>query len=73
MALKSTMEGQITHNSVITESIGVNAVEILKKVEHVQIIACGTLYNSGMAARYWFEDIAGVSCDVEIATRVPLP
>lgn len=69
MALKSTMEGRITHNSVITESIGVNAVEILKKVEHVQIIACGTSYNSGMAARYWFEDIAGVSCDVEIASE----
>jgi len=69
MALKSTMEGRITQDSVITESIGVNAVEILKKVEHVQIIACGTSYNSGMAARYWFEDIAGVSCDVEIASE----
>ncbi len=68
-ALKSTMEGRVTHNSVITESIGVNAVEILKKVEHVQIIACGTSYNSGMAARYWFEDLAGVSCDVEIASE----
>lgn len=69
MALKSTMEGRITQDSVITESIGVNAVEILSKVEHVQIIACGTSYNSGMAARYWFEDIAGVSCDVEIASE----
>jgi glucosamine--fructose-6-phosphate aminotransferase (isomerizing) len=68
-ALKSTMEGRVTHDSVITESIGVNAVEILSKVEHVQIIACGTSYNSGMAARYWFEDIAGVSCDVEIASE----
>ncbi len=69
MALKSTMEGRITHDSVITESIGVNAVDILKKVEHIQIIACGTSYNSGMVARYWFEDIAGVSCDVEIASE----
>ncbi|PWI33601.1 glutamine--fructose-6-phosphate transaminase (isomerizing) [Vibrio albus] len=68
-ALKSTMEGRVTQDSVITESIGVNAVEILSKVEHVQIIACGTSYNSGMAARYWFEDIAGVSCDVEIASE----
>ncbi|PJC85836.1 glutamine--fructose-6-phosphate transaminase (isomerizing) [Vibrio sp. HA2012] len=68
-ALKSTMEGRVTKDSVITESIGVNAVDILSKVEHVQIIACGTSYNSGMAARYWFEDIAGVSCDVEIASE----
>ena len=68
-ALINTMEGRITKDSVITESIGVNAVEILSKVEHVQIIACGTSYNSGMAARYWFEDLAGVSCDVEIASE----
>ncbi|MFC1234739.1 glutamine--fructose-6-phosphate transaminase (isomerizing) [Vibrio sp. F74] len=68
-ALKSTMEGRITQDSVIIESIGVNALEILSKVEHVQIIACGTSYNSGMAARYWFEGLAGVSCDVEIASE----
>ncbi|WED26328.1 glutamine--fructose-6-phosphate transaminase (isomerizing) [Vibrio sp. DW001] len=68
-ALKSTMEGRITQDSVIIESIGVNALEILSKVEHVQVIACGTSYNSGMAARYWFEGLAGVSCDVEIASE----
>ena len=68
-ALINTMEGRLTDSSVVTESIGVNAVDILKKVDHVQIIACGTSYNSGMAARYWFESIAGVSCDVEIASE----
>ena len=68
-ALINTMEGRITQDSVVVESIGVNALEILNKVEHVQIIACGTSYNSGMAARYWFEGLAGVSCDVEIASE----
>lgn len=68
-ALINTMEGRISQDSVIIESIGVNALEILSKVQHVQIIACGTSYNSGMAARYWFESIAGVSCDVEIASE----
>lgn len=68
-ALINTMEGRITHDSVITESIGVNAVEILNKVDHVQIIACGTSYNAGMTARYWFESLAGVSCDIEIASE----
>ncbi|MGX9419241.1 glutamine--fructose-6-phosphate transaminase (isomerizing) [Vibrio sp. WJH972] len=68
-SMKNVMEGRVTKDSVITESIGINAVEILSKVEHVQIIACGTSYNSGMAARYWFESLAGVSCDVEIASE----
>ena len=68
-ALINTMEGRITADTVVTDAIGVNAKEILSKVEHVQIIACGTSYNAGMTARYWFEDIAGVSCDVEIASE----
>jgi len=69
VALVNTMEGRLSANSVITESIGVNAAEILPKVEHIQIIACGTSYNAGMTARYWFESLAGVSCDVEIASE----
>ena len=68
-ALKNTMEGRLTHESIVTESIGINAVEILDKVEHVQIIACGTSFNAGITARYWFESIAGVSCDVEVASE----
>lgn len=68
-ALINTMEGRITHDSVVVESIGVHAAEILAKVEHVQIVACGTSYNAGMTARYWFESLAGVSCDVEIASE----
>lgn len=63
------MEGRITHDCVVVESIGVHAAEILAKVEHVQIVACGTSYNAGMTARYWFESLAGVSCDVEIASE----
>ncbi|MDX2320539.1 MAG: glutamine--fructose-6-phosphate transaminase (isomerizing) [Moritella sp.] len=69
VALTNTMEGRLSANSVITQSIGVNAAEILPKVEHIQIIACGTSYNAGMTARYWFESLAGVSCDVEIASE----
>lgn len=68
-ALINTMEGRITHDCVVVESIGVHAAEILAKVEHVQIVACGTSYNAGMTARYWFESLAGVSCDVEIASE----
>ncbi|SHO56830.1 glutamine--fructose-6-phosphate transaminase (isomerizing) [Vibrio quintilis] len=68
-ALINTMEGRLGKDSVVIDSIGVHAAEILTKVEHVQIVACGTSYNAGMTARYWFEDIAGVSCDVEIASE----
>ena len=68
-ALINTMEGRILHNNVIVDAIGNGAAEILEKVEHIQIVACGTSYNAGMTAGYWFEALAGVSCDVEIASE----
>ena len=68
-AVINTMEGRILHNNVIVDAIGNGAAEILEKVEHIQIVACGTSYNAGMTARYWFEALAGVSCDVEIASE----
>lgn len=68
-ALINTMEGRILHNNVIVDAIGNGAAEILEKVEHIQIVACGTSYNAGMTARYWFEALAGMSCDVEIASE----
>ena len=68
-ALINTMEGRINHENVIVDPIGNGAKGILEKVEHIQIVACGTSYNAGMVARYWFESLAGVSCDVEIASE----
>ena len=68
-ALINTMEGRLNHENVIVDSIGNGAKGILEKVEHIQIVACGTSYNAGMVARYWFESLAGVSCDVEIASE----
>ncbi|WP_109083207.1 glutamine--fructose-6-phosphate transaminase (isomerizing) [Aggregatibacter kilianii] len=68
-ALVNTMQGRITHDNLVIESIGNGAKDILEKVEHIQIVACGTSYNSGMVSRYWFESLAGISCDVEIASE----
>ena len=68
-ALINTMEGRILHNNMIVDAIGNGALEILEKVEHIQIVACGTSYNAGMTARYWFEALADVGCDVEIASE----
>ncbi|HIC8800961.1 glutamine--fructose-6-phosphate transaminase (isomerizing) [Aeromonas veronii] len=68
-AITNTLEGRLGSDHVVVESFGNGARAIFDKVEHVQIVACGTSYHSGMVARYWFEEIAGVSCDVEIASE----
>ncbi|WP_375056524.1 glutamine--fructose-6-phosphate transaminase (isomerizing) [Zobellella sp. DQSA1] len=68
-AITDTLEGRITESAVVVESFGNGARTIFEQVEHIQIIACGTSYHSGMVAKYWFEALAGVSCDIEIASE----
>ena len=51
------------------QAFGGNAAEVFAKVKHIQIIACGTSYHAGYVARYWFEGIAGISCNVEVASE----
>jgi len=42
---------------------------LLRSVDAVLILACGTSYHAGMVARYWMESIAGIPCTVEIASE----
>ncbi|MGQ7846601.1 glutamine--fructose-6-phosphate transaminase (isomerizing) [Granulosicoccus sp. 3-233] len=69
VAIQRTLEDRMAAGRVLDTAFGENAEELLSQVEHVQIIACGTSYHAGMTARYWFEDFAGVSCNVEIASE----
>jgi len=69
VAIQRTLEDRLAGGKVLDAAFGQNAESLLKNVEHVQIIACGTSYHAGMTARYWFEGFAGVSCNVEIASE----
>jgi glucosamine--fructose-6-phosphate aminotransferase (isomerizing) len=68
-ALLNTLEGRLSGDHLVPEAFGNGARDIFSQVEHVQIVACGTSYHSGMVARYWFEELAGVTCNVEIASE----
>ena len=39
------------------------------RVPRISIVACGTSYHAGMVARYWFEKIARIPTDIEIASE----
>ncbi|WP_289108136.1 glutamine--fructose-6-phosphate transaminase (isomerizing) [uncultured Pseudoalteromonas sp.] len=69
LAVRNTLEGRLNDDRVAIDAFGDSAQQIFKDVKHVQIIACGTSYHSGMVARYWLEQFAGVSCNVEIASE----
>ena len=68
-AIRNTLESRFSDGLLDTQTFGAGADEIFKEIEHVQIIACGTSYHSGMVARYWLEAHAGVSCNIEIASE----
>jgi glutamine---fructose-6-phosphate transaminase (isomerizing) len=39
------------------------------KFDRIQIVACGTAYYAGFVAKYWFEQIAGIVTDVDVASE----
>ncbi|MBF8178224.1 MAG: glutamine--fructose-6-phosphate transaminase (isomerizing) [Burkholderiaceae bacterium] len=65
-AISDTLEGIA---SITPDIFGDKAYGIFKKIDSVLILACGTSYYSGMTAKYWIEAIAGVTCNVEIASE----
>lgn len=67
--LRNTLQGRISKTQVLEEAFGVEAKAIFDQVESVQIVACGTSYHSGLVAKYWMEDWAGLPCHVEVASE----
>jgi glucosamine--fructose-6-phosphate aminotransferase (isomerizing) len=65
-AISDTLEG-IT--AITPDIFGDKAYGIFKKIDSILILACGTSYYSGMTAKYWIEAVAGVTCNVEIASE----
>ena len=59
----------LTFESLDDSLFGANATAIFKRVQAVQIIACGTSYHAGLVAGHWLEALAGVPCRVEVASE----
>ncbi|MGR2825774.1 glutamine--fructose-6-phosphate transaminase (isomerizing) [Acinetobacter sp. 1124_18A] len=67
-AIKQTISQALDGNSLRDDFLK-NSEADFNKIQSVQIIACGTSYHSGMIAKYWFEQLIGVPCQVEIASE----
>ncbi len=75
-AIADTLEGV---EGIVPELFGAAAHRVLKDIDSVLILACGTSYYSGCTAKYWLESIAKIPTQVEVAseyryrTSVPNP
>ncbi|HZX51683.1 MAG TPA: glutamine--fructose-6-phosphate transaminase (isomerizing) [Pseudomonas sp.] len=67
--VQRTLEGRLGSNQVLVQAFGPQAAELFAKVRNVQIVACGTSYHAGMVARYWLEELAGIPCQIEVASE----
>jgi glucosamine--fructose-6-phosphate aminotransferase (isomerizing) len=66
--IKNTLDGRVSKTSVLEQAFGIKAPPIFDKINAVQIVACGTSSHAGLVAKYWFESIAKIPCQVDIAS-----
>lgn len=68
-AIIDTLEGRVTQKHVLVNAFGNQAETLFSEIERIQIMACGTSYHAGLVAKYWFEDILQLPCQVEVASE----
>lgn len=68
-AITANLEGRLGKDCVLESAFGLHAKELFPRVQHVQLVACGTSYHAAMVARYWIESLAGIPCSVEVASE----
>ena len=68
-AIADTLEGRIINGRIAEQILGPQAKDILDQTKVVQIIACGTSYHAGLIAKFWFEELAGIPCFVDVASE----
>jgi glucosamine--fructose-6-phosphate aminotransferase (isomerizing) len=67
-AVAETLEERIAKGRVLEPAFGYDAGRVFAATRAVQIVACGTSYHAGMVARYLIEQLAGLPCQVEVAS-----
>ncbi len=68
-AIADTLSERIVSDHVLEAAFGPRAADVLRQVQQVHIVACGTSYHAGLVARYYLEQGARVPCTVEVASE----
>lgn len=69
-AIENTLAERISENQVLEAAFGVGAAAVFERTRAVQIVACGSSYYTALIARYWIEELVGITCQVEIASEI---
>ena len=69
IAVANTLEWVTNAQAISPQIFGAEAEKILRGITSIHIAACGTSFHAGLVARYWFEAIARIPAQVEIASE----
>ncbi len=68
-AVVRALAGRVSRTRVLQQAFGVTAEDVLGRIRSVHIVAAGSSYHCGLIAKHWLEDVAGLPCQVEIASE----
>ncbi|MGN0300929.1 MAG: glutamine--fructose-6-phosphate transaminase (isomerizing) [Lachnospiraceae bacterium] len=67
-AVRETFEKHLSGDDIIIEELNMTDDEI-KNLKKIHIVACGTAYHAGMAAKYVIEEMARISVELDMASE----
>jgi glucosamine--fructose-6-phosphate aminotransferase (isomerizing) len=68
-AVAATLLGRLTTDGVLTLDEMRLDPKVLRDVDKIVVVACGTAYHAGLIAKYAIEHWAGLPCEVELASE----
>lgn len=67
--IAESLEGRLLTHGVVSNLLGPDSDDMLKAIQAIKIVGCGTSFLSGEVARYWLEYLVDMPCQVEIASE----
>lgn len=67
-AVKDTLNAYMKGDDIHIEDVGITD-DIIKNLKKINIVACGSAYHTGMAAKYIFEDLVRIPVEVDLASE----
>ncbi len=68
-ALRNTMLERLDKDAVKIETVIGLKEDSFKDLKNIQIVACGTSFHAGLVGKYWFEELTGIPCNIDIASE----
>jgi glucosamine--fructose-6-phosphate aminotransferase (isomerizing) len=69
LTIYQTFKGRVSMDNLEVQLGDLLPREQARAIPRVCLIGCGTSYHAALVARHWFEEIARIPCDVEIASE----